>query len=392
MATRDLAIEMVFLSQTVVGVLGNVSLLYQYLFLYCTTSRYKSLDVILMHLNVANTLVLLSKGIPETMAAWGLRELHSDIGCKLLFYLHKLGRDVSIGTTCLLSVFQAITISPRDSRWAELKVRVPRYKGTFLTICWVLNMMLSILVPVHVTGRESSRNNTNRRDYGHCSAVFQDKVPGTVYLLLALVRDVFCVGLMLWASGTVVFILYRHKQRMQHVLRSNVSPRSSPESRATQGILALVGAFVSLSTLSSALHIPLAFVKNSILWLVNTSTLIARCFPAVSPYILMSYDSRVCRIQCVHPRKMTTPKSGGAEWMVFTALTGILAEKGCPSEKIVEETLWIVPSRWETTRRGEILGLAMGLLSFLIKRGRSSLSSRGLWKHAWDLLHPDTLL
>ncbi|XP_076962006.1 vomeronasal type-1 receptor 2-like [Callospermophilus lateralis] len=243
------------------------------------------------------------------MAAWGLRELHSDIGCKLLFYLHKLGRDVSIGTTCLLSVFQAVTISPRGSRWAELKVRVPRYKGTFLAICWVLNMMLSTLVPVHVTGRQSSRNNTNRRDYGHCSAVFQDKVPGSVYLLLALVRDVFCVGLMLWASGSVVFILYRHKQRMQHVLRSNVSPRSSPESRATQGILALVGAFVSLSTLSSVLHIPLAFVKNSILWLVNTSTLIAGCFPAVSPYILMSYDSRVCRIQCVHPRKMTTPKS-----------------------------------------------------------------------------------
>ncbi|VTJ85539.1 Hypothetical predicted protein [Marmota monax] len=249
------------------------------------------------------------------MAAWGLRELHSDIGCKLLFYLHKLGRDVSIGTTCLLSVFQAVTISPRDSRWAELKVRVPRYKGTFLTICWVLNMMLSIL----------------------------DKVPGTVYLLLALVRDVFCVGLMLWASGSVVFILYRHKQRMQHVLRSNVSPRSSPESRATQGILALR--------------------KN-----------VRRCDCAMqSPLQLPAYK-------------------GGAEWIVFTALTGILADKGCPSEKIVEETLWIVPSRWETTRRGEILGLAMGLLSFLIKRGRSSLSSRGLWKHAWDLLHPDTLL
>ncbi|XP_077649429.1 vomeronasal type-1 receptor 4-like [Urocitellus parryii] len=379
MATRDLAIETVFLSQMVVGVLGNVSLLYHYLFLYCTTSRYKSRDVILMHLNVANTLVLLSKGIPETLAAWGLRELHSDIGCKLLFYPHKLGRDVSICTTCLLSVFQAVTISPRDSRWAELKVRVPRYKGTFLAICWVLNMMLIIPVPVHMTGRQSSRNNTNRRDYGHCSAVFQDKVPGTVYLLLALVRDVFCVGLMLWASGSVVFILYRHKQRMQHVLRSNVSPRSSPESRATQGILALVGAFVSLSTLSSVLHIPLTFVKKSILWLVNTSTLIAGCFPTVSPYILMRYDSRVCRTQCVNTRKMTTPKSRKNVRRCDCAMQSPLQ---LPAYKV----------RWETTRRGEILELTMGLLSFLIKQGRSSLSSRGLWNHAWDLLHPDTLL
>ncbi|KAK2089095.1 hypothetical protein P7K49_035002 [Saguinus oedipus] len=41
----------------------------------------------------------------------------------------------------------------------------------------------------------------------------------------------------------MVFVLCRHKQRLQHIHRSNLSPRASPETRATRSILLLVGAF-----------------------------------------------------------------------------------------------------------------------------------------------------
>ncbi|MBZ3875490.1 Vomeronasal type-1 receptor 4 [Sciurus carolinensis] len=57
-----------------------------------------------------------------------------DIECKLLFYVHRVGRCMSIGTTCLLSIFQAITISPRDSSCSELKVKAPRHKSKKLDI------------------------------------------------------------------------------------------------------------------------------------------------------------------------------------------------------------------------------------------------------------------
>ncbi|KAF7470852.1 Hypothetical predicted protein [Marmota monax] len=83
-----------------------------------------------------------------------------------------VGRGMSFSSTCLLSVFQAITISPRDSRWVELQVKAPR-----------------------------------------------------------------------------------HKQRFQHLHGNSPSPRSSPESRATQTILLLVGTFVSLYTLSFTIHL-----------------------------------------------------------------------------------------------------------------------------------------
>ena len=112
MAGSFFIIGMIILTQTVVGILGNFSLLCSYIILHVTGYRLRSTDLILKHLIVANSLVLLCKGVPQTMAVFGWKHMRSDFGCKLLFFLHRVGRGVSIGSICLLSVFQVITISP----------------------------------------------------------------------------------------------------------------------------------------------------------------------------------------------------------------------------------------------------------------------------------------
>ncbi|XP_046538068.1 vomeronasal type-1 receptor 4-like [Equus quagga] len=293
MATRNLVIGMMFLLQTVFGILGNFSLVYHFLFLYFTGRRFRPADLIVSHMTLANLLVIFSKGVSETMTAFGLKLFLNDIGCKLLFYVHRVGRDVSIGTTCLLSVFQVIVISPRDSRWAELKVKCPQYIGTCSILCWILNMMLNILVPFHITEKRIKANITKKMDYGYCYTVFYCKITESLSLLLVLFHDGFCLVLMVWASCSMVFKLHSHKQKVQHIHRNNLSPRSSPETRATQSILVLVCAFVSLWTVSSIFHICLTVFNNPSLRLKNISTLITACFPTVSPYITMSHDSRV---------------------------------------------------------------------------------------------------
>ncbi|XP_058386750.1 vomeronasal type-1 receptor 4-like [Diceros bicornis minor] len=296
MATRDLSIGMMFLLQTIIGILGNFSLVYRFLFLYFTGCKFRSTDLILKHLTVANLLVILSKGVPETMAAFGLKLFLKDIGCKLVFYVHRVGRDVSIGTTCLLSVFQVIMISPSISRWAELKVKAPNYTGASNILCWILNMMLNILVPFHMTDKRNNTNIKKKIDHGYCYAVFSGNIiTQSLYILLVLFSHGFCLVLMVWASGSMIFLLHRHQQRVQYIHRNNLAPRSSLEIRATQSILVLVSTFVSLWTLSSIFLICLAFFNKPSLWLKNISTLIAACFPTVSPYILMSHDPRVSR-------------------------------------------------------------------------------------------------
>uniref|UniRef100_A0A8C9AYS5 Vomeronasal type-1 receptor n=1 Tax=Prolemur simus TaxID=1328070 RepID=A0A8C9AYS5_PROSS len=306
MASRDVTIGLISLSQTTVGFLGNFFLLYCYSFLYYTRGTLKSTDLVLQHLTVANFLVILSKGVPQMVAAFGLKHSLNDVECKLVFYVHRVGRGVCIGTTCLLSVFQAITISPTGSRWAELKPRAPQCIGPLSILCWILNMLVNAIILQDVTGQQNRKNNTKGKDLGYCAAIyFDNSLIQFLHIMLLSSYDVLCLGLMTWASGSMVCILHRHKQQVQHIHGTNLSPRSSPESRVTQSILVLVSTFVSFYTLSSIFILFLTIFPNPGLWLVNTSVLIAACFPTVSPFVLMGRDPRIPKIHSAYSGKNT---------------------------------------------------------------------------------------
>ncbi|KAM4801476.1 vomeronasal type-1 receptor 4-like [Urocitellus parryii] len=295
MAASDVAVGIIFLTQTVVGALGNSSLLLHSLVLHFTGCRVRHTDWILQHLIVANLLTLLCKGVPHTMAAFGMKGFLSDLGCKLLFYLHRVGKGVSIGSTCLLSVFQAMKISPGDSWYSELKGKSPKYIGFSIHLSWILYIFLNVMFPLVMTGKWSNRNITSLKDFEYCSVVCRDKTTGSLHAALLTFPDALCVGLMLWASSSMVLILHRHKQRMQHLHKSS-SSRSSPESRATQTILLLVSTFASFYTISCICQICLALVSNPTWFLLNTTAVITGCFPAVSPFLLMSSNSNASKL------------------------------------------------------------------------------------------------
>ncbi|XP_058145899.1 vomeronasal type-1 receptor 4-like [Dasypus novemcinctus] len=299
MTSRDSAMGVIVLLLTIFGMLGNFSFLYHYIFLSFTGCRLRSIDLIIKHLIVANSLILLCKGIPQSMAAFGLKYLFNDFICKVVFYLHRLGRGVSIGATCLLSIFQAIMVSPRNARWAELKLKASKYIGFSLFLCWIVYMLVNIIFVIYMTGSQSTKNTTNKKNFGYCTSVRHDKISDSLYAVLLSVPDALCLGLMLWANGSMVYILYRHKQRVQYIHRKNVSPKSSPESRATHTILVLVSTFVTFYTLSCIFHVCIILLNNPSWWLVNTSALINSCFPALSPFILMFRDPSVFRLHSV---------------------------------------------------------------------------------------------
>uniref|UniRef100_A0A8C2VJK8 Vomeronasal type-1 receptor n=2 Tax=Chinchilla lanigera TaxID=34839 RepID=A0A8C2VJK8_CHILA len=294
MTTSEGVIGVIFLLQTVVGVLGNSSLLYHYLSLYFTGCRLKCTDLILKHVIVANLLTLLGRGVPHTIAAFGWQVSLGDVGCKLLFYLQRISRGGTIGSTCFLSVFQAITISPRNSRWAELKVKAPKYVGSSLCLIWVLYSLVNVIFLMYTTGNWSKKNLTSLKYHGYCSSIRHDKTTESLYAALLSLPDVLCLGLMLWTSSSMVSILYRHKQQMRHIHRTNVSPGSSPESRATKTILLLVSTYVCFYTLSCIFQVSLLFIYNPTWFLVNISAIVAGFFPTVSPFLILSCDANIC--------------------------------------------------------------------------------------------------
>ncbi|XP_015360854.1 vomeronasal type-1 receptor 4-like [Marmota marmota marmota] len=295
MEASDVAVGTIFLAQTVAGALGNSSLLLHYLVLYFTGCRVRHTDLILQPMIVANFLTLLCKGDPQTVAAFGVKIFLSDFGCKLLFYLHRVGRGVSIGSTCLLSVFQAIKISPENSTCSELKLNIPKYIGSSIYLSWILYLLVNVVFLMYMTGRRSNKNITILKNYGYCSTVHQDSTTHSLHAALLTFPDALCLGLMLWASSSMVLILHRHKQKMQHLHKTS-SPRSSPEYRVIKTILLLVSTFVSFYTLFCIFQVCLSVIYNPNWFVVSTAAIFSGCFPAVSPFLLMNRDSTASRI------------------------------------------------------------------------------------------------
>ena len=155
-----MAIRIVFLSQTTTGLLGNLSLLFYYIVLYLREFTLKHTDLILLHLMVANVLIILSAGVPHTMAVWGLKQFLNDFRCELLLYIQGFSRSMSIGTTCLLSVFQAITINTRKSYLNHQKVKATKYIHCSLSFLWVFYILITFHFPyVNIYENEQKEHN-----------------------------------------------------------------------------------------------------------------------------------------------------------------------------------------------------------------------------------------
>ncbi|XP_028719169.1 vomeronasal type-1 receptor 4-like [Peromyscus leucopus] len=293
MTASEMSVRMIILSLTITGFLGNSLLLYHYLFLYLARYRLRSTDWVLMHLVVANILTVLFKGVPHIMAVFVLKDFLNDIGYKLVFSFHRISRGVCIGSTSILSVFQAIIISPRDYRYSELKINSHKYIHYSVYLNWAIHFLISSINLVNMRAKYGNDSRANLKPHFYCYSVRHDQTSDILYAALLSAPDILFLGLMLWASGSMVITLYKHKQRMQQMPRANISSGSSPESRASKTILLLVSTFVSFYTISSVCQLFGALMYIPSWSVVHVTAMASLFFPTVCPFLLMSRDSSI---------------------------------------------------------------------------------------------------
>ncbi|XP_072472158.1 vomeronasal type-1 receptor 1-like [Notamacropus eugenii] len=290
----DVFLGFVFFFQTGIGVQGNLFLMYLFSFLFFTGQRLRPIDLILTQLTLANSLLLLSRGIVQGLAALGLKNVLDDIGCKIVFYLHRVGRGLSLSTTCLLSGFQAIIISPHNPRWINLKARVPRYIMPSVLLCWIFHMLQNILILMKLEGPRDTGNTTETKVYGYCSVNVTTNISESLYALVISLPDAVCMTFISFTTCYKVYLLYKHHKRVQQVHTDSVSHRAFPETRATQMILLLVSTFVTFyllnSILTGCMH-SMTFEP----WLLHSSIFLAACFPMISPFVLIKSDPQIMR-------------------------------------------------------------------------------------------------
>ncbi|XP_028637414.1 vomeronasal type-1 receptor 4-like [Grammomys surdaster] len=288
MTSENFTMGIFLFSQITVGMLGNSSILFYYVILIFTGKHLMPKDLIIEHLTFANCLTIILRGIPRTMSYFGFNVFLDDIGCKLIMYISRLTRGMSLYATCLLSCFQAITIRPSSSKWMKLKYRATKCIGPFCLVTWFFHLLLNILIPARVSGPSYKKNVTNRLSYAYCSLFTSDHVGAALYMFLLCFSDVLCLGLMACSSISLVSTLYKHKRQVRHIHSAQHFQKVSPEDRATKTILILLCIFFISYSLSSLVAVIRASSKYPVSWALNIFTLIEICFPVVCPFVLIS--------------------------------------------------------------------------------------------------------
>uniref|UniRef100_F6QLS7 Vomeronasal type-1 receptor n=1 Tax=Ornithorhynchus anatinus TaxID=9258 RepID=F6QLS7_ORNAN len=247
MNSTELSFGLLILFQFRLGLSLNIFLLLFPIFVVSTSHKPSSSNLILTHLASANTIILLTSGVLETLSAWGLRNFLDDVGCKILIYLYRVARGLCICTTCLLNVFQAITISPSNSWGARIKAKLPKCILPSCALSWVINLLIELNAPLYMRRPQSSSGNVQTiLDLKYCIKVIESAEITLAITVMLSFRDLFFVGLMSTASSYMVFVLHRHHQHIQHLHGPGCSPRAMPEVRAAKKVITLVTLYVLL--------------------------------------------------------------------------------------------------------------------------------------------------
>ncbi|XP_038620152.1 vomeronasal type-1 receptor 90-like [Tachyglossus aculeatus] len=286
----DVAQEVCFLFQNVVGIIGNSLLNMLYLSSFLLGSKPKPTDLVVIHLALVHTVMLLTRWITRTAGILGLQVVQTNAECKLLAYVYRVNRSLSICTTSLLSVVQAITISPTTSYFFKFKVQIPNFILPVLAILWIPNMLISTNLLYHMV---ASRNATTIGS--NCYAVPLNTLLQGLILTLVANRDILSLGLMSCSSGYMVLLLHRHRLQVQHLHSTSQAPETSPERRATATIVLLVSCFVVFYCGDFVLSLLLGTSMKNSITLLNANMFVVSGYATVSPFVLLTCDTRVIK-------------------------------------------------------------------------------------------------
>ncbi|CAO2605181.1 Vomeronasal type-1 receptor 90 [Lemmus lemmus] len=273
------------------GVLANVFLLlfYTFIILY---HRPKPMDLISCQLTFIHTVLLLTGGVVWSKDIFESLNIENDVICKTMFYISRVMRGLSICITCLLSVFQAVTISPSTSFLANFKLKLKKYIIYAFFSIWSLNLSFNSNLIIYVSGFTNVNKTNQMKVTKSCSFFPMSYIIKGLILTVATSRDVFLVGVMLTTSAYMVKILFKHQRQCQH-LHSFSHLRASPEKRATQTILLLVTFFVVMYWVD--------FIISSsaiLLWMydpviLSVQKIVMNVYPTITPLIQISSDKRI---------------------------------------------------------------------------------------------------
>ncbi|XP_060766386.1 olfactory receptor class A-like protein 1 [Neoarius graeffei] len=281
-----------FLLQTGLGILGNMSVLMAYAHIAFVESRLQPVDRILAHLAFSNLLLLLTRGVPQTMDIFGLTDLLNDPGCKVVIFAYRVGRALSICITCMLSVFQALTIAPLSGpHLTKLKSHLSQLvMPTFIGL-WLLNMIASLGAALFSIAPRNSTVPAFTLNLGFCHVDFRDSLTYMVNGIGQSTRDFLFVAVMLASSGYILVLLHKHSRQVRSIRRAQQG--TSMEMRAAKTVVMLVVLYTMFFGIDNVIWIYMLHVARVPAVVADMRLFFSSCYAALSPFLMISTNKKI---------------------------------------------------------------------------------------------------
>ncbi|XP_012891928.1 PREDICTED: vomeronasal type-1 receptor 4-like [Dipodomys ordii] len=290
-----------FLFLTAIGIVGNIIVFVNFIYRFWRGTQKKSTHLILIHLAFANTIILLSKGLPMAIAAFGLRYLLDDIGCKLVVFLQRVAREFSICTTTLLTVVQAITISPRSSLCWRFKPKTPRKILPLFLFFWILTSLKRINLFQHIANVRANTSEAAKTD-NYCYFQPESQKAKWLVLILMTMHSAVFQGVMGGAGGYMLLLLHKHHQRVLYLQTSHLH-KTLPEMRAAHSVLLLMFCFLFFYWTDCVLYIFLNSVLEINSAMLNIHGILTIGYACLSPFVLIQRDGGLTCCNFLSKRK-----------------------------------------------------------------------------------------
>ncbi|XP_036625108.1 vomeronasal type-1 receptor 1-like [Trichosurus vulpecula] len=302
MVSSELIFGVTFFFQCAIAFVGNSLLLMLYVCIsFKKPQQKKPMNLILVHLTMANMAALFARGIPEIMFCFGMRYFFDDLVCKGLMYIYRVSQGLFICTTSLLSMFQALITSPNNSVWATIKVRAPKHIVYYFLFFWITSALIYICV---IESNEAAENVTFSK-YHYVSHIYivrstrNDSQLNVALMFGMTFHDLIFHFLMALSSTYMVFLLYQHSKQVQHIYSSSHSSKSFPEVKATQTILLLVTCFVLFYWLNNCITLHETFNIEKDVESETITSVFGGCYPDLSPLLLIGSESHITKLHCM---------------------------------------------------------------------------------------------
>ncbi|XP_057619011.1 vomeronasal type-1 receptor 4-like [Chionomys nivalis] len=294
MLISNSSLSVFLISQLCVGVIGNTSLFILYIYTFFFKPHFKKLiDLFFMHLTIANVMTIIFTLVPDIVATFDVPNFLDDVGCKVVQCTYRIFRGLSISTTCILSTFQAVTVTPSNSQWVWLKHKLSTWTFSFLLCSWLINLAIYGYMVEMVIAKTNSTKVGHGYTHAYCqNRNFGNKNSGS-FLSIIFMHDLLYVTIMIWTSLYMVILLYRHRKRAQYLRSTSLSSQQSPELRATHSILLLVSCFVILYWLNNFITLYGFYAQTKIPRLEAMNAFWATCYPTICPFLIMKNNKLI---------------------------------------------------------------------------------------------------